>query len=253
MAVVLLGGGLPGALPTDFAGLQLWFDAAQKVYTDQAGTTPAVDGNTVRAWRSVNNDYKVQDGGAGTGPILDVDLVNGRPALRFDAVNDILLTNTNDADQFLSASAFTAFTVARYADATPARNNIFLFHDGTNSIQLIGNLAGNPNAQINNYDGSDDFVSPAATLTNWNITTGMHSGGNLYGGVNDTRTASLASTASGNTSFGANTNLFIKGAPVTYRAVDIAEIIYFSTALTEDERKQIEIRLAFKYGITLPY
>lgn len=250
---VTLMGGLPGALPTAFAGLQLWFHAGAGVFTDTGGTTPAVDGNTVRSWRDQQSNYLVPDAGVGTGPTLDVDLANGYPALVFDATNDAFVGTANDADNFIAVGAATMFTVARHA-ASPTDQQIYmLFYDGTQYVQYMSNVAAAAQVKFQNHDGTDDLAAKAATLTNWNISTGLHSGGNVLCGVNDTRTASLSSAASGNTVAGANTNLHIRSVPAVVRQTDIAELIYYNVVLTEDERKQIEIRLAFKYGITLPY
>lgn len=253
MPAILLGGDLPGSAPNVFAGLQLWFDAATGVFTDTAGTTPAVDGNTVRSWRDRHNSYLVPDNGAGTGPLLDVDLANGYPALVFDATNDQLVGVTNDADAFQAAGVATMFSVVRHA-ASPTDQQIYmLFFGGGNFQQYLSNVAAAAQVKFQNHDGTDDLTVKAATLTNWNIATGMHSGGNIYCGVNDTRDASLSSAASGNTVIDANTNLHIRNVPAVVRQTEIAELIYFNVALTEAERKQIEIRLAYKYGITLPY
>jgi hypothetical protein len=253
MPVMLLGGSPPGLEPTAFAGLQLWFDAGVQVYTDTAGTTPAADGNTVRSWKDRQSNYLIPDNGAGTGPTLDIDLVNGRPALVFDGTNDRFVGTANDADSFLAVDAFTMFAVVRHAAATPPQQYYMTFYDGVNHVTNIGNTASVATYRVENYDGTLDVIPKAKTLTNWGIMTAMHSGGNIYCGADDTRDASLASTASGNTSFGANTNLLIRDAPATFAAMDIAELIMYNVALSETNRQEVERRLAWKYGITLPY
>lgn len=255
MPVILLGGSLPGLAPSEVTGCQLWYDASANVYTDEAGTTPAGDTDAVRAWTDRVSGYKVTtQGTASAAPVLDVDLANGRPALLFDATNDQLYTADNAADSYLGTSN-TEFLVVKFTDATPAADQrIVMFYDGVNVNVSIQNIGGFTTMRATNYDGSQDVADKASlTMTSWMIITRMNNGSNVLIGHNDTRTASLTSTASGNTSFGANCNLHIRNVPATYNALQVAEIAHFNVALSEANRQEIERRLAFKFGITLPY
>lgn len=252
--VIFLSGGQPGLGPDDVANLQLWFDAAAGVYSDHPGTTPSGDTDEVKTWTDQKNSYDLWNiGGAGTAPLLDIDGANGYPCLTFDAVNDQLYTNDNAADDYLGTSN-TMFVVIKYADATPAAAAyVPRFNDGADVFGIY-NQAGTQNIRAFNDDGALNFAAIAvgATLAQWRIYTAMNNGTNVYVGVDDTRTASLASAVSGNTAAGANTNLFLKNnAPAI--GASIAEVIHYNAAVSEADRKGLEIRLAWKYGITLPY
>lgn len=255
MAVILLGGGLPGLAPNEVAGVNLWYDASTNVYTDEAATIPATDTDAVRAWVDRISAYKVTtQGTASAAPVLDSDGANGRPELEFDATNDKLYTADNAADSYLGTSN-TEFLVVRFSDATPAADQrLVMFYDGVNLNLVMQNVGGFTTLRSTNYDGSQDVADKGSlTMTSYMIFTRMNNGTNVYIGVNDTRDASLTATASGNTSFGGNTNLYIRNVAATYNALQIAEIVHANVALSETNRKSIEQRLAFKYGITLPY
>lgn len=256
MPVILFTGGLPGLNPGDVAGCQLWYDPAFGLFTDEAATTPAADTNAVRAWIDRIAAYKVTTQGvASAAPVLDSDGGNGYPCLNFDATDDRLNTVDNVADSFFSTSN-TEFAVVKYADVTPAaEQDFFLFTDGVQNPAFMRNVAGSKRFGAVNYDGTVDTVQTGsdATMTNWNIVTRINDGTNVKVGVNDTRDASLAATLSGATSFGANGNIFIRSVPAACNAMFIAEIAHFNVAVSEANRKLIEQRLAYKYGITLPY
>lgn len=251
--VTMFSGGPPGVLPTAVANLQLWYEASVGVYEDEAATDAAEDTDEVRSWVDSQNSYKVYTvGGAGTGPAYDVDGANSRPCLTYDGVNDQLNQTTNDADDFLGTSN-TGFIVAKFADATPAGVNVLVnFFDGAPVIRML-NVAAAQTWQNSNDDGTLDSVTKAVggTLAQWRIYTFMNNGTNVYAGADDTRTASMGSAASGNTAAGANTNLYIGNTPAD--VVSIAEFIWYNVAVAESDRQSIEQRLAWKYGITLPY
>lgn len=91
------GGGLP-----DYSWL-VHFDAAADVYSD-AGTTPAGDGDTVREWHSQVGSNHARQVTSSARPLLDIDLLNGHPALVF-ASGDWL-----NLDAAINASTPTPFT-----------------------------------------------------------------------------------------------------------------------------------------------
>ncbi len=251
MAVILLGGKPPGLLPTDIAGLQWWFDAAENVYTDTAGTTPAVHGNTVRSWKDRQSNYLIPDSGAGTGPTLDTTTANGYPALVFDNANDQFVGTDNNADLYVGTSN-TEFVVVKKANDT-AQQNTMMIYDGATKFVAGFNAAGN-SLLTQNYDGSLDGATLSYTYNNaWLVICRMNNGTNVYVGGNDCRTASMGSAASGNLSVGALSNLYIRNFPGSSVETRIAEIIHYNVALSESDRQEIERRLAWKYGITLPY
>ena len=81
----------------------------------------------------------------------------------------------------------------------------------------------------------------------------MHSGGNSYGGVNDTRDASLTSATCGSLSSVSDSMQVGATGSSGFFQGDIAELIAFNTALSETQRENVKTTLANKYAITLPY
>jgi len=77
-------------IPTTFPseGLQLYHDAAQKVYSDAAGTIPATHGDEVQNWGDVNSDTKdATQTAALTKPTYDTTTFT-HPTVHFDGTND---------------------------------------------------------------------------------------------------------------------------------------------------------------------
>jgi hypothetical protein len=253
MPVIMFSGGVPGASPDEIAGLQLWYDAAQFVYEDEAATDLAEDADVIRSWVDAKNSYKVwTTGGAATGPAYDVDGANGYPCVTFDATGDYLNSNDSNADNYLGTRN-TILVAAKSAVATPVAGAYFvLFWDGATIITL-GNVAGAQSGRASNDDGATDSATHVvgATLAQWRIYTFMNNGTNVYCGVDDTRTASMTSAASGNTVFGAATNLYIRN--TVGDIWSIAEVVQYNVALSEADRQLIEQRMAYKYGVSLGY
>lgn len=251
MPVILLGG-LPGVTPDAVAGLQGWWKADAGVYHTTGPDVDALDGETVVKWadQSGNSRHLV----TGTAPTFKTAIVNGRPVIRFVAASSQVLSTTGFAVSTLVANnAYTILCVLKKA-TSGALDGHWYAHDniaGANAIGVASDT--NDDLAVQNYDGTPDAVIKAASLAAaFNTLTAMHSGGNIYAGVSDTRDASLASAASGNTSV--LTEVFNVGRNFGgYGSFDIAELAIYNVAVSEADRQNIERYLAFKYGITLPY
>jgi len=257
MPVTFFSGGSPGLDPTSIASLTLWYEASVGIFQDEAATNPVTaDGQSVQAWVDAKNSFKVIRNGAGTEPTYKTAIFNGRPVLRFDASDDQLLNTGGTADDYIASTGTTIFSVAKYSDATPANDQYqILFYNATGARYCMGihNLAGGQTAYGLNDDGGYDNAALTGAMNTLTIYSRFHNGSNVYLGRNDTRTASMNAVASGNATIGANTGLYLRNFPGGPAGIDIAELIVFNTALSEDDRKGIETRLAWKYGVTLPY
>lgn len=253
MPVILFGGKPPGAAPSDIAGLKFWLDAAVGCYSD-AGSTPSTDTGVVQQWNDQSGQNRhVSQTVAGYKPTWQQTGINGRPCVRFDGTDDYLYRTANDDDDILTVDAKTVFVVWKGPSNLNGTQRPFLFYDGSHSLFYVTEV-NTPAGRCVNWDGTSDSADKSGTIAStWVIQTGMHSGGTLYSGLSDTRTASMATTASGNTSFGVNTNIWIRPASAAYYQCDIAEIAYYNVAVSEADRKELETRFAWKYGITIPY
>jgi len=243
----MLGGGTPGQPPSNFANLEGWWKADEHAYSTD-DTVLAVDGAVVVQWKDQSgNSRHLTDG---VGPLFETNEVNGYPVLRFDGVNDVLVS-TAVASDFVDNNLYTIFVAVKMA----ANSDGILYFDDNIAAQNAISLAadGNSDIQLVNYDGSSDSIVKAGTmLSTWHIVTAMHSGGNILVGLTDTRDASLGSAASGNTSVLTQV-LNVGRNRGAFGAMDLAELIIFDVALSESDRQQIEMYLAHKYAITLPY
>lgn len=250
MPVILLGGNAPG--PDSVAGLQGWWKADAAAYHTTGPDVLALDTETVVKWgdQSGNNRHFV----TGTAPTWRSGIVNGLPVLRFVSGSSQQLVTTGFAlSLFITASAYTAFMVMKKT-TTGATDGHWYADDNIASQNAIsGSSDAADDFLVRNYDGTADTVTKAASLASgFHILTAAHSGGNILAGVDDTRTASLQSAASGDTSV--LTQVLTVGRDRgAFGSFDCAEFIIYNAALTEAERQVVERYLAAKYGITLPY
>lgn len=229
-----------------------WFKADAGVYSD-AGSTPATDGQDVHQWNDQSGNGKHFNTKSTNWPSYETNEQNGLPVIHFVASNSEDMTHsTGDAQAWISPSAATIFTVFRGTGSAGVNPTPWIIYQSAEQARLYQLFAdGTLNAY--NNDGSADVAAKAGTNNTYQIHTWMHSGGTLYSGTNDTRTASLASTASGNT--GGTQSLwtcFLRAAGAYYNQ-DICEMIFFDYALTETERQLVETYLADKWGITIGY
>jgi hypothetical protein len=95
------GGGAAAFSPTDIAGLKLWLDASQ--------ITGLNDGDAVATWSDVSgNGRDFTQGTASARPIYKTAILNGKPVVRFDGIDD-KLSRAN----FITTGVGTTFAVAR--------------------------------------------------------------------------------------------------------------------------------------------
>lgn len=182
---------------------------------------------------------------------------NGLPAVRFDGAERFSSNSAGiAASAYITASAGTVFVVA---GALVTSTDTATSYDNDGIWGASGGYAGTffrqstPYGYFFNWDGSEDKASLGSNPgSGWHIYTWMHGSGNVYGGMDDTRTSSLVSAASGNTSD--LTGVFLLGVGYTNMIQgDFGEVVTYNTALSEDDRKLCETYLATRWGITLPY
>jgi hypothetical protein len=248
MAVILFSGSLPGLLPTAIAGCKVWYDPMQEAYADNAAVSTMTD-------RS-GNAYNATQGVGANQPTFKTNIKNGQSIYRFDGGDyTVAATITN----IFSAAAGTAIIVAKLGTANTNQatsyDNEALFSE-TNGGRVGIHFKTTP-VQIGvHYDGSVDDASIGGASVDgvWHIWTYMYDSSNVYIGKTDTRTASMGVTASGATvGLADNMNVGVNYNAVAFFDGDVGDFAVWNVALTEGNRKLIEQRYAYKYGITLPY
>lgn len=226
---------------------------------EEAASDPAEDLDLVTAWLDQSGNARHFTPGPAQSPTYRTGIQNGLPVVRFDGSDDRLDASAsgNVLSNFITASAGTVFVVA--GNLTVGTNASAVYQNDPLWADLGGYVGihfrtGSPYVQMYNYDGTEDVAQFTSNPTGWNVYTWMHSGGSVYGGISDTRDASLQSAASGDTANTGNHVLLGSGyAGTAYLACDIGEIVFYNTALSEADRKTCEEYLAEKWAITLPY
>ena len=116
--------------PANIAGLRLWLKADADVYSDAAGTIPAVyDGDVVGCWKDQSgNGYDVSQATTSKKPLLRIgaDGINGRPTVSFDSSDDLLVRNVAD---FLSTDQSGSIFFAINSMTIKAYRAVFASND----------------------------------------------------------------------------------------------------------------------------
>lgn len=216
----------------------------------RADSLPATiaNGGVISQWSDVsgNNRHLTQATGSKQ-PTLRFGVLNERPVVRFDGTDDGF-----DSSVALSAilganGRGTVFAVYKI-DVDASGLDVIWADTTTKAALYVDNTT--PTLNALNDDGTQDVANRTTTRGVFHIGIWMQDGTNVSAGHDNANTAGLGQTASGNTSslagnmnvgYLANTN-FLKG--------DIAEIIIFNSALSEENRRRVEKYLVNKYGTT---
>lgn len=236
--------------PDSISGLALWLDANDSAtrFQDSAGTTPSVsDSDPVGRWtdKSGAGKHVTQTTGSRRGT-LKLSIVNGKPVVRFDGVDDDL---SNASRLLTSVNGFAFFFVVHTVGATltdgnrafgynsPAENDLaLLFPDGKPALRVAG---GEPaaNGPSSRSGGTASFmlsvVSNGTTITMWDNQV-----------VGTPRTQSVSGFSSSADGFGLGSLFGGSG----YTQIDFAEILAWSVALSAGQRGQVETYLTSKWG-----
>ena len=242
----LVGGGHPGSAaaavsptPPVTTGLQLWFEA---------DTLTSSDGQSVATWPDKSGfarDLTAQPGSAA--PMMRRAVVNGRAALEFNGTSSLLKTYTST---FSLAQPTTFFIVYRSLDANTS-THAFVFDSRNSSVrQVFGRPA---TGQIRMYANLDmDFGGETYPFSSFHVFSGTFNGNNssLYDngvllGNGKTGTSALSGFTVGGLSTSGNFGY-------DYSHVQIAEILYYSGALSSTDRVAVTDWLNQKYTSATP-
>ena len=227
-------------LPPYTTGLQLWFEADSETYTDGAAVTNWHDKS------GLGRD--LTSGSASAAPTFRAAAVNGRAAIEFDGVANMLKTYNST---FTIPQPSTFFIVYRSLDPdTAARAFVF---DSRNSG--VRNTFGRPSASaIRMYSNSDfDVGGVTYPMPSYSIWSGTYNGGasKLYRDGALLRTGQTGSAAldSGFTVGGLNT---AGTGGYDFSHSFVAEILYYSADLGDTDRQAVTDWLNSKYAVTTP-
>lgn len=222
---------------TDINYLECWLDASQL-----SGT----DGSFVASWTDLQNGT-IFTGAAGAQPILKTNTQNGKNVVRFDGVNDVM--SAGDVELHNNTRGLTMIAVVRPTDTkrmcilskylTSPDNREFAF--GNRDNFLFEDLNWGSATSCIATMGQNDFI----------IVEFVWSPGNAFefyinGVLQNTGNASVTDLSDG------NANLKIGGGDYTYVGFwdgDFAEIMTYSDAISDNDRKLLRENLAVKWDI----
>jgi hypothetical protein len=230
------------AQPPVLAGLALWFDAASENYADGEPVTTLTD------WSGLARNLTSDPADPRAAPTFRRNAINGRPAVEFDGVSDILKTY---GSSFVIDQPDTFFVVYRNLDTNALREG-WLF-DSTNSLtrQLFGRSSSGTVEQYANLALSVPGIAfPFATYELW---SGTYNDGTsslwrkLAGQPMQVFAGNVGNSSMAGFSMGAASTTGASGYGFTHALV--AEVLWYSGPLSDADRTAIVNYLAAKYGL----
>jgi hypothetical protein len=225
-----------GDSPPVTAGLQMWFDAGHEAYAD---------GAAVLTWHDQSGnarDLTAFDSSAA--PIFRRAAVNGRPVIEFDGVRSMLKTY---ASTFTIAQPDTFFVV--YRDLAPAGSGSGFVFDSLNSSvrQVLGRNSGNDvEMYANRVVAVPTVVYPFPTFDLW---SGTFNGDTSTLFRDGTQVGSgPAGSASLSTGFAVGGLSSSAQYGYSYGHVQVAEILWYSGALSAADRQAVTSWLQSRYA-----
>lgn len=227
--------------PDQLTGLTLWL---------KADSITANDGDALSTWSdsSGNGNDATNSGAAGTKPAYKLTYTNGKPAVTFDGGDGFTVANEPNFD----IETLTAFIVATRASGSGAimGKSTTLYTDGRRR-KLQFAFGATSFVASSGSDGTS--VSVTVTTTAVPAIYSFASSSNTshkfnYNGTNTNSTTTLSESSSNfnNTSLliGSNFAIGTEGF-----IGDVAEIILFNRALSDDEIMGVMNYLAVKYNV----
>ena len=216
----------------------------------KADTLNLEDGDTVATWTdsSGNNRDAFQIAAPGQRPVFKRNIVNACPIIRFDGVDDFLNIPTISGDgpwthfviykKSLAADTFLTFS-SNDTSGLP-----YTFFDYFDSIMYSGSKTG---AFFKATGGRTTFT--VVTIIMPAGASGYLSGRLRVNRVEQTGLTTAAGASSANFIY-LGTRVHNAGANTDWTKGDIAEIIHYTSVLSESEIAKVENYLAAKYSIS---
>lgn len=225
----------PPFTATTVAGLRLWMKADS--------ITGKNDGDAVTQWNdSSGQGNNTTQAVGGAQPTYRTSVQNGRPVVRFDGVDDNLLTAISSTVP--SQASLTVLVCAKTTTVTGAKR-FCGYTSGGWSAGLSGTAMRFTTAAVKDYDSA----ASQWDISNFRVMTYIFdSAFNLNWWNNGKALAQTTHTVDANSStaafaIGSSNNEFWTG--------DIAEVLVYSSALSDNDRIKVQNYLGSKYGINV--
>ncbi|MEI6852996.1 MAG: PKD domain-containing protein, partial [Bacteroidota bacterium] len=228
--------------PLSANGLTLWLRA-------DAGVS--LSGNKVTGWNDGSgNNYHAQQSNVNLQPslITDVPLLNHKPAINFDGINDLLngVTIPN-----LQNSSLSIFVVAKGEAQGGVVAGIFDINSYSNGFSF-GRYTYSGHGTLSIWNNNSLVETPTGSLPSSGFNYKMLAGIKNFGTMTDLLINTVTQISSPN--IGLN-DVFTNGnydigyaTGLDYFKGNIAEVVLFNTSLANPERKSIENYLSYKYA-----
>jgi len=245
----------------------LWLEAGWGVFKDTGGTLPSIEDSVVALWRDRSiSDYNAAQGTNALRPIFKADVQNGRSAVRFDGIDDHLITPRMEGE---FTDGFTWFIVTAAddgqppthqslfgsLDTSPSSNAYFyaFLRSGTNGLWCSvceNTVEKRQNVKILNDGPTDFFITtlvadPAGSLSGY-----LNRSGVTPESLTGLTWSNIAGAYTEEIALGGRMKDGVFESNYRYDG-DIAELIIYGRALNEMERWRVESYLSRKYSITL--
>lgn len=224
------GGGAAAWTPASIAGLQLWLDASQ--------ITGLNDGDAVSTWTDASgNGYSATQGTASARPIYKTGILNSRPVVRFDAVDDTMSNGTFAVNQ-----ANTWFAVVRTTGGNGSYRFVFDAAAGSTRQALIYTVG---TTKWTIYAGALADESSTTASSTWRSIQAIFNGASsslIVGGTTTTVNPGTDNLANGYILGTGGGGTYIFGG-------DIAELGCYNSALSGANLSALQSYLNAKYGL----
>ena len=257
---VPLGSSGGGFSPDSLEGLGLWIDAAHaaSLFQDSAGTTPAsANGDPLGRVGRLPANYAWMDVTANK-PSLILNQLNGRPVIRFGNNDWFWLTNLS---LLKNVASYTYFAVLKYSNTTGIRTELFYsvgtgavssrfssnMADATHLLGISGRrLDTDSLGLMRNADADFNFMIKEAVVSHATATASVTKNGTVVVSGAYLTTGSTSNTDSQRATVGAATD------PIgQFFGGDLAEMLLYVPALTDEQRLSVRQYLSDKWGIAL--
>lgn len=254
----LAAGGGGAFSPADVSGLIFWLEADGTLWQDSGRTTPAIsDGDPVGSWDDASgNGNHVTQGTSGNRPLLKLSIQNGKPVLRFDGSNDVLVK----AALTLADAGLSVFVVGKLTASGSYPHLVAYGASGAGSwglrtVSATGKLSfvdNGSNGGAGETSAAVSVTSTAANLagTGFHLLEGHVSSGDAWEILVDAASKDTASNTFDPTAGGAQ-DIQIGGrtASSLYWPGDIAAVLIYNANVSAPNKASIRQFLNDKYAI----
>lgn len=240
--------GKPAFSPKDIAGLRLWLPADQ--------ISGLVDADPVTTWPDKSADANnVAQATAAAKPTYRTAILNGKPVVRFDGVDDNLLSGSNSP---LTGDVVTTFFLV-VNRTTPTGKCAFAWGSAATVRNAIGYFDGfrGANAPSIEFAGNTPATFAAGLTAGYHIVTVKKTAGAI-----NTTTSLWIDGASQAIQAGSSAGVpAVAAAPFAvgrfasdadeFWSGDVAEVAVYDSALSDADRRKVESHLGTKYAIAV--